>query len=359
MNKLSKYTLLSTVAAMILVGCGSGSTTNESTTQTETIGQTTGETIGQDPGEIIDQTPAAIAGEDQNSIEDNVVKLDGSKSSDDTKIINYEWSDNGDILSSKTTPYLEVDNLEVGEHTLTLTVTDEADQTDTDSIIVNVKPRAGWYGKTKVYATQEDTVYQHTTAGIFGVLKESSDTQDKNDIPGVGTAVLQVVFPQTNWEKEENGDYFSDYQSYGANKQAWTFQVKNQKEVDLSDATLKIELEGIYDVIYAEDNTASPEYLSLLKVNSDKRAKLTLLDIDNEQSYSVAELASAQLGMNGKHVRTFKWVMGEVDLNDYAVPGELLASDINTKNTLVSKMEAAEAEEMKSDSKFGRPPALR
>jgi len=81
-----------------------------------------------------------------------------------------------------------------------------------------VQPKlAGWYGKTQISATASDgSVYTHNTAGIFGELIESSDAKDKHDIKSYGPSLLQIVFPQTEWDVD-NGYYFSDYHHFDEN----------------------------------------------------------------------------------------------------------------------------------------------
>ncbi len=179
---------------------------------------------------------------------------------------------------------------------------------------------AGWYGKTQISATAADgTVYTHNTAGIFGELLESTEAKDSNDVPGYGTALFQVVFPQTTWG-EDNGDYFSNYQSFiegESPKRVWTFQVKNQKIVDLKDASIKITLDGIYDVAYLEEN-GRIRYRESTALNPERTNMLTLVDVDNHTGYTPSELKTADLSMDGLHVRTFRWVKGEVEESDYA-----------------------------------------
>jgi len=59
---------------------------------------------------------------------------------------------------------------------------------------------AGWYMRTRVSATTQDgTVYEHNSAGVFGKLKQSRYKKDRHDIPAYGPATLQVVFPHYNW----------------------------------------------------------------------------------------------------------------------------------------------------------------
>ena len=92
------------------------------------------------PGDL---PPVADAGPDQTASDsdgdgDEVVTLDGSASYDpDGSITVYKWTKNGNELSDKVSfDYSFV----VGSHTVTLTVTDDEDLTDTDDVMVTVNP---------------------------------------------------------------------------------------------------------------------------------------------------------------------------------------------------------------------------
>jgi len=179
--------------------------------------------------------------------------------------------------------------------------------------------QAGWYMRTKVSATAPDgKVYKHETAGVFGELKQSKWKKDKHDIPGYGAAVLQVVFPHYNWG-DESGDYFTDYHKWkkgrADKRSVWTFLVRNQIRVDLSNAPIRIELDDAIKVNYVKEN-GSVRYI---ETGTDKRMKekFTLVDVDNHQTYSVDELENANLTMDGKHTRTFRWVRGRVKKRDF------------------------------------------
>ncbi len=178
---------------------------------------------------------------------------------------------------------------------------------------------AGWYMRTKVYATAEDgKEYSHTTAGIFGKLKQSKWKKDQHDVPAFAPTAFQVVFPHLNWE-EESGDYYSNYYKYkksAKNKRAvWTFQIKNQNTVDLTNASIRIELEGAQNVDYVKKNKKVTYIETTL--DPSKREDLTLVDVDNHKTYSVDELEYANLSMDGKHSRTFRWVRGRVKKRDF------------------------------------------
>ena len=215
---------------------------------------------------------------------------------------------------------------------------------------------AGWYGKTIISAIAPDNkVYIHNTAGIFGELLQSENTRDINDVPSYGAAIFQVVFPQTTWGKD-NGDYFSDYQAYREDKnqkRVWTFQIKNQKIVDLKDASIKINLDGIYEVTYSEDN-GRIIYQESVTPDREKRKELILIDVDNQTSYTLEELQTANLSMNGNHVRTFRWVKGEVEDSDYAPLSAVTPAKSAKISTQETKLVFEETIEI-PDSGFGLP----
>ena len=211
---------------------------------------------------------------------------------------------------------------------------------------------AGWYMRTVVRAiTTDGEVYQHTTAGVFGKLKQSLNKKDQHDIESYGPAILQIVFPKTDLE-ENNGDYFSDYRRYTASKAGkravWTFQIKNQHTVDLSNARLKINLQGQQNVNFVEKNGV----VSYIETNvvAGKRRAYSLVDVDNQKVYPFLELKHARLRMDGKHTRTFRWVRGKVrpiDLKPFApAPTSQVAAMAVPEFTPAST----------SAGKFGLPP---
>ena len=215
---------------------------------------------------------------------------------------------------------------------------------------------AQWYARTTVSAVNPDTqsVIEHKTAGVFGQLYESSDGKDQHDIIGMGTesATLEVVFPQNGWGSE-SGDYFSDYHSLKEGRDSWIFQVKNMynpdRPVDLSNEAITIALDGIY-IVESTVMNGSTRYSEKLNPEDEKLEELTLIDLDNQVAYSVSELPNAQISMDGMHIRTFKWVLGNVTEADYApLSTSAAARSISLKRKAVSS-------ETVSDSKFGLPP---
>jgi hypothetical protein len=94
----------------------------------------------QPPG---NRPPIADAGPDQTLTDsDNSgseqVTLDGSHSSDpDGSIVSYVWTESGSQIAVNVKPTV---SLPVGQHTITLQVTDNNGLTDTDTVVVTVEP---------------------------------------------------------------------------------------------------------------------------------------------------------------------------------------------------------------------------
>ena len=222
----------------------------------------------------------------------------------------------------------------------------------------------GWYGKTVVSATAADgTVYTHSTAGVFGELVDSSISIDQHDIPGFGTAILQIVFPQS--DNNSNGDFFSNYQNFQGDtntKRSWTFQIKNQQKPDLKDAAITITLPEIHKVTYKKVK-GQIIYDKKELIDESKRAALTLKDVDNNTVYTVKELETANLTMQGLHTRTFAWEMGTEESADYVAP-ETVAKNANVtsdfasdKSTITSDdFDTASVKTANAGGKFGLPP---
>ena len=218
--------------------------------------------------------------------------------------------------------------------------------------VVDPYKTAGWYGRTEVTATAPDgTIYAHKSAGVFGELLQSSNGEDQHDIPGYGAALLQVIFVP-DFSTDTEAGYFSDYRKYDEShsRQSWTFLVKNQKDVDLSNAPITISLPAIYDVRYKDDN-GSITYKESSESNVSLLNQLTLVDVDNERTYSVSDLETASLNMDGKHTRTFRWVLGTVDQDDYTP-----LSAPQRAGGRENRPEFKVAPTRQSGGKFGLPP---
>ena len=205
--------------------------------------------------------------------------------------------------------------------------------------------------------TPDGKVYTHRSAGILGELKESRDSLDRHDINAFGTATLYVVFPKAKNNSVE--DYFSDYHhydpdsQYDAERQVWTFQVKNESGEDLSDASISLRIEGPYKVYKKRSGIG---YEEEPVEDNDMLRHLALVDLDNHKVYTYNQLQNTDLRMEGKRVRTFRWVLGGVlseHLNDSEV--QVLAQKALQKQTAKRSLHAVS---VSSSGKFGLPPRL-
>jgi len=214
---------------------------------------------------------------------------------------------------------------------------------------------SGWYMRTIATAVSSDgQIFGHKTAGVFGELDESVDGLDRHDIEAFGKAVFQVRFINKSFGTDR--DYFSDYRTYygSESKQVWTFQIKNQKTVDLSNATVRLAVEGPYDVFKNKENGL---YIEELSPDQSKKRSLILVDVDNQETYSYNELSYTTFSMDGQHTRTFRWVLGSVDPEDMKPVEENSAANqrMMTLPAKASKNRALDIRQ-KGSSKFGLPP---
>jgi len=237
-----------------------------------------------------------------------------------------------------------------GENSIT-EVSDGSDEEEPLRKIV-----AGWYMRTVAKATLSDgTEYIHKTAGVMGEFKESQDGKDRHDIYASGNPVLSVLFIQNDWEEEDNGNYFSDYRAYSENdqRQVWTIQVKNNTSaVDLTNAPIKLTLDGPYSIL-EEDDEGRIKYNEVLSSDQSKKQMMVLVDVDYQREYTYEELQSEELSMNGLATRTFRWVLGVVEQSDYEPLRVVKPLAVN-----VSLKSAKEINTLDPDDKFGLPPSF-
>jgi hypothetical protein len=101
-------------------------------------------------GAPTNQQPVAHAGVDRmladtDASGEETVTLDGSGSSDpDGAIVSYQWTDGAQIIGTGATPAV---SLPVGEHTLSLTVTDDGGASSSDTVFITILP-AGYVSDT-------------------------------------------------------------------------------------------------------------------------------------------------------------------------------------------------------------------
>jgi parallel beta-helix repeat protein len=95
-------------------------------------------------GVIVNETPVAAAGSDRSIVDMNdngseTVTLDGSSSSDgDGPLMSYLWKEGGTTIATGSTATV---TLPVGEHVITLTVTDSQGATAEDSVTISIIER--------------------------------------------------------------------------------------------------------------------------------------------------------------------------------------------------------------------------
>lgn len=111
----------------------------------------------------INDPPISDAGPDQTvRAEDDFfagVSLDGSASSDDVAITNYEWTDGLFITLANGAGEVQPDvNLLEGVHTITLEVSDAGANTDTDIVVITVEPKIRTY-KSITNSTATDHIF--------------------------------------------------------------------------------------------------------------------------------------------------------------------------------------------------------
>jgi len=188
----------------------------------------------------------------------------------------------------------------------------------------------------------DSKIYKHTTAGVFGELKDSNDAQDRHDIEAMNSGVVQILF--VNEDIEADKKYYSDYRELNdTKKESWTLVVSNISGEDISDADIKLDISSIYDV-FRQNNS----YIEKVSDNQAKLQKMTLIDLDNNQTYSIDELQDANLNMDGKKDRYFRLVLGDVSESDKAQPKVIKILKMSKQVTQVSN---------DSDT-FGVPPQI-
>ena len=146
-RKYSKLLLLSLIASSF-IACGNSSSSssddnNSSNTPTPVLTATptatptpvvtATPTPTPSPTPKINEKPIANAGADQNVTFGNQIVLDASKSSDDGTIVKYEWSNGNVIMNTKKSFVVPAPKKE-GTYTVTLKVTDDKNETATDTM---------------------------------------------------------------------------------------------------------------------------------------------------------------------------------------------------------------------------------
>ena len=132
-------------------------------------------------GGISNSPPTAFAGPDLSVTDyDNngseSVTLNGAESYDpDNDIVSYQWFEGSSLLGSGVNPTI---SLGVGSHIVTLTVTDETGNTDSDDLLITVN--AGSPDSPVADAGPDQTVFDTDGDGLASVTLDGSASYDPN-----------------------------------------------------------------------------------------------------------------------------------------------------------------------------------
>ena len=142
----------------------------------------------------VNALPVANAGPDQPAVADadnsgdEVITLDGTASTDlEGPLSRFDWTTNAAAIPSGATPAV---TLPVGQHVITLQVTDSDGATDTDDVVVTIGPNSG--PSAAITAPADGSVYQPGDRILFS--GRGSDPED-----GVLTG------PSLQWTSDVDG----------------------------------------------------------------------------------------------------------------------------------------------------------
>ncbi|XP_077990087.1 dyslexia-associated protein KIAA0319-like protein [Glandiceps talaboti] len=132
-------------------------------TVTDAEGSTSTSTVSVVVKQEKNEPPKANAGEDFTVAQPmNYVEVDGSKSTDDTGIVSFEWICSGKspaageiVGTSNHEAVLKLTNLVVGIYTFTLKVTDAKNLHDSDSVTVEIQPDPNLYNLVEVHVNAD------------------------------------------------------------------------------------------------------------------------------------------------------------------------------------------------------------
>ncbi|MEW5936414.1 MAG: NosD domain-containing protein [Candidatus Thermoplasmatota archaeon] len=149
--------------------------------------------------------PVADAGHDQTVNEDTLVTFDGSGSTDNIGIVNYTWNftfNGSEILLYGAAP--EFNFTIPGNYTVTLTVRDDAGNSDADALIVHVVPDTDGDGVPDVEDDDDDNDGYNDTVEVA----EGTDPLDNSSIPADldGDFIPDPTDPDTDGDGALNED---------------------------------------------------------------------------------------------------------------------------------------------------------
>jgi len=217
-----------------------------------------------------DYPPMANAGSNViMSLPQNSITLNGNASTDDHGIASYEWIKKSDDkltadMTGVRTPYLHLENLEVGDYTFTLKVTDTAGQTNTADVHVFVKPEhnkppVANAGKTKVVLLPTSTT--------------SLDGSNSTDDQGISTYAWTQVSGPTSPEIQNSDRAVATVSNLAKGQYIFRLTVTDIEGLQASDTAM---------ITVRENENHPPE----ANAGGDKvvTLPLTLVTLDGRQS---------------------------------------------------------------------------
>jgi len=233
--------------------------------------------------------------------------------------------------------------------------------------------KAGWHAHTVLSVRLNGVIYENPlNSGTFGLLRGSVKTKDMQDIQRFGRGRYWLVFPHAEWGRE-SGDYSSDYRSWpmpSSHTVSWTFQIKTTQPEIMAKGSIAISLDGIYEINVTD--IGHKKFYRESAYLPERRSGFMLLDVDKRKQYTYDELATVKFGMDGKRVRTFKWVWGKrrAPVYDAPVVSEAdMSIEHKEKHPLPAIPKKREVQEVPAadfipdpprdpNNKFGKPPAF-
>ncbi|MET0067421.1 MAG: autotransporter domain-containing protein [Candidatus Thiodiazotropha sp.] len=248
--------------------------------------------------------PSANAGPDQqltdtDSSGSETVQLDGTASMDpDGSIVSYQWFDQGVEIATGATPSVE---LSVGEHNLTLRVTDNSALFNEDQVIITV------------------------AAGPSAPVADAGPDQQVTDTDGNGSEDIQL---DGTGSSDSDGSIVS-YQWLASGTQIATGATAS--------VSLPVGVHALTLRVTDNDGQTGEDQLNITIVAStttgtptaDAGADQTLLDSDADGSASVTLDGSASTDSDGSLV-SYQWYEGGVEIATGATATVVLGIGVHT-----------------------------
>jgi len=140
-------------------------------TVTDNDGASDSDTIGITIQEFLGIPPKADAGKDQSVVLGKTIKLVGKGTDSDGKIVSYEWSENETVIAR--TASFNYTPSEIGQYSLTLTVTDNDGYSTDDSVIVTVNKVVDGNKAPTVNAGEDKSVVVNKSVTLTGTATDS------------------------------------------------------------------------------------------------------------------------------------------------------------------------------------------